>query len=344
MRGWIWLLLLAGCPKQPPPASAGCADLTLQVSASGVIEQRYSFASNLLPVIAVNLAAATGAVTTQIAVESCDGQGRVERSFSGGASFTLDSGWYGSVAPAGCHRVAAWAINGNGVQVGAASARIVRGDFQISGDVVGPTDGGTGALPAHVEIKMDRQVLTADADAGGRFAIVHVPAGPIVRIRARLLNAVSDTASSLALSAAQPSASLHLRLFAAAPAVDAFEPDDSIAAVAMSAPIAPGDVQSHSLAWGSDVDFVPFQAVGGRSYLARVTPAGGHGDLSLQLLDGSGALLAHANDTPGSFMPVPSLTILLAADQRVYLRVARADAEPVALPYQLSLSLVGGGP
>jgi hypothetical protein len=342
MRLAVWLVLVAGCPNEPTPEQLNCTQLRLRPGRQGAVE--LGVASTALPSVAIDLRGLSGIDHVTVTLSSCAGVEAASLVHKGGRSFLLDDAWYRKNAPARCHRLSAVTWDKTGGFIGSDSARVRSGDYSVWGDV----KEGVRPLPAHVRVELDDLTFESDGTADGHFAFDHLPGGMVWRVAARELvvgNRLSRRAElspKAHLDAINPSLQLHLVAVAGPLPVDSFEPDDTVTAVAGRAPLLVGDDELHALPDKRDVDIIPVGTLSANRYRATLTPLDAV-DLSLQVIDASGSVLAHANDTPADFAALPSITFTAGANA-LYLRVARNDDESTRGAYRVSFARVGVGP
>jgi hypothetical protein len=301
-------------------------------------------AANAFPTVAVDLSDLGGVDHVSLELRTCGGALSAALPHGGGGSFLVDDKWYRQHAAPRCHRLLAIAFTADGTAVGADSARVRQGDFSLSGDVLdGPTP-----VKARVRVEIGDVTLETDSGADGQFAFDHVPAGNLWRVSARESTVtktprLATLLPKTRLDATTPTQQLHLQAAAGPQPVDAFEPDDDLASASLRAPLAAGDIEQHSLADKKDIDHVPLAVVAGQRFRVTVLPQPpSPPDLALQLVDGSGAVVAHANDAPADFSAAPAITFV--AGGPLFLRVTRSDDENSPGRYQVSWARAGVGP
>jgi hypothetical protein len=242
-----------------------------------------------------------------------------------------------------CFRVVATAFSCNGQMTGAATAVVRRGDFAVSGDLQRPSGSQPGS--AHLVVQVDQLRIPSEVDSGGHFKVEHLPAGTLVRIQAELSQGANnppltgDVAPLIVLNAAHPTATVAVPLGFSAFAMDAYEPDDTLADLSGRQPAANGIAQTHNLPSKQDADIVPVAVSAGTAYHVEVKPTGQRpADLQLTILDSNSSVLAHVNDTASDYQDVPTLNWLATLSGTVYARISRSDDEAIGAPYNVTVT------
>src|SRR6266542_1407778 len=294
-------VLAAGCnggsaPLVPPRQvnlTVGCADMNLRVEPGGWQRER-SAGSGTLPTIGVDLVDTAGAESTLLSLAPCDGEVQAAtRSVPGSASFVVDSDWLAGAAPAGCLRLTATAMR-FGVAAGHGTLTLRRGDFTVDGTVTAPgatsSAAPVAAPSAHVTALVGRLRLRTEADENGHFVFDHVPAGRLFLVAAKaattpgVLPPAGQATPGITLGSSTPSATVDVRLHAPVPAIDRFEPDDTVADAGLRTGLGVGATEAHTLPTG-DIDLVPFAVQSGQMYRLTVSPrTSGAADLALAVV------------------------------------------------------------
>jgi hypothetical protein len=273
----------------------------------------------------------------------------VSETVPGGTSFVIDPTWLGQQAPADCVRLTARAQK-QGVVFAQGSMRIRRGDYTVSGTVQyqGPAPAKPTAEPfARVQLLIGHTWFRTDADQNGKFTLDHLPAGRLHLVRAdsggdRFMPRRGETVPHLTLGPAQTAAQVTVTEAAPEPIVDAFEPDNAISDVTRTPlgataanQLAP---ETHNLP-RSDADLIPIALAQGTAYQVWIAPRAAKGaDLAVAIVDGSGNVIQHVNDTEADFQPSPKLRFVAPGSGTYYVRVTRNDQESGAAPYDLYFS------
>lgn len=345
--------LLVACGKPSEPArdasSAHCAPISLRPAASGP-SRSFGFAAGAMPLVLVDLKSVTGTERVKASVSACE-PGSEMTSFEqlGETSFTLPETLFAAFPKEGCVRVNVRALRGDVLQ-GTATAEVRRGDYALKGQLVAPTELGPALkdkMRSRIEVKLPRFSITTQSDETGAFEVTNVPAGPVLRVRAEVLNRKDllrgDVSPDLELGDSRLRASLVVPLYKLPPAVDEFEPDGTIAEAAPHPLLMLGQSQVHSITNRDDIDLIPFSATAGQSYRISAQAFGPRpGDVGLAVVDSAGNVLRTINDFPGDFVPQPVLTFQPTSTAIHFVRLKRFDDEISTLPVKVTMTSANG--
>jgi hypothetical protein len=347
------ILASAGCLSTPQGnnttdpliiPSGGCAQTRVLVARhhwSG----SFDVGATALPAIGIDLGDTPAADSSLVSVAPCDGHAAPKtRTQAGATSYLIDAMWLAANVPAGCFRVTAQALSA-GTPIGQGVLTVRRGDYTLTGTVQAQPAGQPAAPQpfATVTAVIDRQHFTTRADETGAYSFTHLPGGRLFLVKAEAKRLPGqppqsgETAPHLTLDAQHASASVIVTLEDAASVVDVYEPDDTIAAAQARTALTSGTQRHNVIA--DDVDLIPLSLRPAQQYTLQVVPVRARGaDLALSVVDATGKVLAHTNDTPGNFSPSPSLLFTGPASGAIFVRISRNDRETRDAPYDFTLT------